>query len=165
MNKCPKCGEQVKFDDFFCQTCGTVLTSPERPKTKQLMSYIQIIGIVEIVLGIFSAFLGVLFAFLAYIFPRLIELDEIQLEDISEPVARELLNFVSILMIFLVVVCFLYAIAAIWFGIRLLQYKNSGRIGTMVMGALSLINIPLGTIFGLFALYILTKPEAEALFN
>jgi hypothetical protein len=35
----------------------------------------------------------------------------------------------------------------------------------MVMGALSLINIPLGTIFGLFALYILTKPEAEALFN
>jgi len=164
MNKCPKCGEQAKFDDFFCQTCGTALISPERPKTKQLMSYIQIIGIVEIVLGIFGLVGAGLIGFLAYILPRVMELEEVQ-TDIPEPIKSELFDFLWMFLLLIAVLLVIYAIASIWFGIRLLQYKNSGRIGTMIIGALSIINIPLGTAFGLAALYILTKPEAEALFD
>lgn len=164
MNKCPKCGEKAKFDDIFCQTCGTALMSPERPKTKQLMSYIQIIGIVEIVLGIFGLIGAAFIGFFAYILPRIIELEEVQ-SELSEPIRSEIFNFVWMLLLLIAVLLVIYAIASIWFGIRLLQYKNSGRIGTMIIGALSIINIPLGTAFGLAALYILTKPEVEALFD
>ncbi|MFX0093147.1 MAG: hypothetical protein ACFFBD_15425, partial [Candidatus Hodarchaeota archaeon] len=42
---------------------------------------------------------------------------------------------------------------------------NSGRIGTMIFGVLSLFAFPLGTLYGFFKLYILTRPEVEALFT
>jgi hypothetical protein len=49
--------------------------------------------------------------------------------------------------------------------INLLQYLNSGRIGTMVIAALNLFNFPFGTIFGIVALYVLFQPEVEQLYT
>ena len=45
------------------------------------------------------------------------------------------------------------------------QYKNSGRIGTMVIGTLNLDNVPFGTLFWIAALYFLSQPEVEQLYT
>ncbi|UCG02660.1 MAG: hypothetical protein JSW11_01455 [Candidatus Heimdallarchaeota archaeon] len=59
----------------------------------------------------------------------------------------------------------IFGIAQIVYGRRLLQYKSSGRIGTIVAGVLHLLNVPFGTAFGLAALFILTRPEVIDLFG
>jgi hypothetical protein len=35
----------------------------------------------------------------------------------------------------------------------------------MVIAAINVFNFPIGTIFGLFALYVLSRPEVEELFS
>lgn len=42
-----------------------------------------------------------------------------------------------------------------------MHYKNSDRIVTTIIGVFSMFIIPIGTIIGIAALYILTNPEAE----
>lgn len=47
-------------------------------------------------------------------------------------------------------------------GVGLLKRVAWGRTWTIVAGALSLINVPIGTIFGIYAIYVMTQPETEA---
>ena len=49
-------------------------------------------------------------------------------------------------------------------GIGLLQYRPWARILTIVISAINLIHIPLGTILGLYGLYVLLSAEGARLF-
>ena len=46
-------------------------------------------------------------------------------------------------------------------GYGLLKRLSWGRIAGIVVGALSLLSIPIGTAIGVYALWALTKPEAR----
>ena len=50
-------------------------------------------------------------------------------------------------------------------GWGMLKFKRWSRIGGIVLGALLLIQIPLGTAIGIYALVILFRKDAEALFT
>ena len=50
-------------------------------------------------------------------------------------------------------------------GFGLLSYKPWARILAIVLSALQLINIPFGTIFGAYALWVLLNKDTERLFN
>jgi hypothetical protein len=49
-------------------------------------------------------------------------------------------------------------------GIGLLKFKPWARILTIVLSALNLINFPLGTIVGIYGLYVLLSEEGARLF-
>lgn len=166
LNQCPNCGEIAKPNEFFCQSCGTALTSPQRPRTKEIRGYIQIIGTVEIVFGIMGIIGSLFMGFFAVFIPTLVSEGVFQSSEKSSLLTSEAM--VSFLAVFIGLVALLFIIfsfAAILSGIKLMQYKNSGRIGTMIIGAFSLFIIPVGTIFGIAALYLLTKPEVFPLFG
>jgi hypothetical protein len=50
-------------------------------------------------------------------------------------------------------------------GIGLLKYKPWARILAIVLSALNLINFPLGTILGVYGLYVLLSDEGARLFK
>ncbi len=166
LNECPNCGELAKPNEFFCQACGTALTSPQRPRTKEIRGYIQIIGTVEIVFGIMGIVISLFIAFFAAFIPALVSEGVLESsEESSMQTSETLMVFLAILIALIALMFVIFSIAAILSGIKLMQYKNSGRIGTMIIGAFSLFIVPVGTIFGVAALYILTKPEVEPLFG
>lgn len=165
LNECPNCGEVAKPNEFFCQSCGTALTSPQRPRTKEIRGYIQIIGVVEIVFGIVGLLVSALFGFFAAFIPALMAEGVFDSPEADSALTSQTITtFLAVFIAFIAIVFVVFSIAAILSGIKLMQYKNSGRIGTMIIGAFSLFVIPVGTIFGVAALYILTKPEVEPLF-
>ena len=49
-------------------------------------------------------------------------------------------------------------------GYGLLKRMAWGRVLGLVMGALSLLSVPIGTAIGVYALWALTRPEAEEAF-
>ncbi len=49
-------------------------------------------------------------------------------------------------------------------GIGLLKYKNWARILVITLGALNLLSFPLGTILGVYTLWVLLKDETSELF-
>lgn len=50
-------------------------------------------------------------------------------------------------------------------GIGLLSYKPWARVLTIVVSALHLLSIPIGTALGIYGLWVMLKPESEALFR
>lgn len=60
---------------------------------------------------------------------------------------------------------FIISIPGIIGGIALLRYKNWGRILILILSAIDLMNIPLGTALGIYSIWVLVQPETVALFN
>ncbi|MFW9992061.1 MAG: hypothetical protein ACFFD4_08355 [Candidatus Odinarchaeota archaeon] len=161
---CPACGYNVKLGENFCQSCGAALK--KKPLDEPINYYkpvnnykgqIQLIGIVEIILGIPALLGGLLISLVSSIVPFLI----LQ----YAPEYGDMAGFAGFVVLAVGLLLFLFGLAQVVSGIKLLQHKNSGRIGTMIIGALKLFSFPIGTIFGLFALYVLTRPEVEELFS
>jgi len=50
-------------------------------------------------------------------------------------------------------------------GWGLLKRKSWSRMLAIVLGAISLISIPIGTALGIYTIWALTKPESQALLN
>ncbi|MFW9990798.1 MAG: zinc ribbon domain-containing protein [Candidatus Odinarchaeota archaeon] len=171
MKVCPQCGYYAKPDERYCHHCGTELIFADETRqgvVDTYRGYVQIIGIVEIVLGFFDLVIGVIIALITALVTVLITNGEIDMGDMGDvpPVDANLIaGFIGVLLGFIALLFVIIAIVSIVSGIKLLQYKKSGRMGTMLIGAISLLNVPIGTAFGIGALYILTKPEVEQMFS
>ena len=50
-------------------------------------------------------------------------------------------------------------------GFGLYNFRPWGRVLGLVLAALNLLNVPLGTAMSLYAFWVLLKPETEALFK
>ena len=50
-------------------------------------------------------------------------------------------------------------------GIGLLKYAPWSRMLVIVLSAIELLNVPFGTALGIYGLWVLTKPQAEALLS
>lgn len=46
-------------------------------------------------------------------------------------------------------------------GIGLLQRRAWAKIWTFIVAALNLVNFPIGTAFGVYAIWVMTRPEAD----
>jgi hypothetical protein len=59
----------------------------------------------------------------------------------------------------------LFAIPSLITGYGLLHYKPWARIVGIILSALSLINIPIGTVIGVYGLWVLLNKDTERLFT
>lgn len=50
-------------------------------------------------------------------------------------------------------------------GIGLLKRQNWARILTLIISAIDLLNVPLGTALGIYSIWVLIQDETTALFN
>ena len=176
---CSNCGASIDVDTKFCSTCGAVQKSVSSVNTpapyaqnytyanvpvgystpKPQVSEIKILAIIEVGAGAFILFsMLALFGFLTYSLNRY---------SANNPTSTSTENLGPILALLFALGAFvlIYAICAIIFGIGLYRFRNWGRIGSMVIGALSLVSFPLGTLYGGIMIYLLTKQENKVLFN
>ncbi len=181
---CPNCGTVIFPEDQFCSSCGhsLVLKPPteERPSIEpsrpiqlspptptsnidELKSHVQIIAIVEIVFAVIAIIVGI-FSFVAAVFvPILIASEDPKVgnPDYSGTDPTIIAVFVGIFIFIFAIMAIIVGIMGITYGRKLMNYEKAGRFGTMVIAAIHLIIIPFGTIYGVAALYVLTRPEID----
>jgi hypothetical protein len=114
--------------------------------------HITTVAILHIGLSVFGAVLGIFLMIL------LTSIGVIS----NDYEARNILWLIgSALGTFLIII----SIPGIIGGIALLRYKDWGRILILILSAIDLMNIPLGTALGIYSIWVLVQPEAVALFN
>jgi hypothetical protein len=114
--------------------------------------HINVVGVLYIVLSVLS-FLG---AFTVYFLLRLIG------NFADDHDATMVLNIIAnVLSIILVVL----AIPGLIGGIGLIKRKNWARILVLILSILNLVNFPIGTAIGIYALWALLQPEVAAVFE
>lgn len=117
-----------------------------------MKSHIKIVGIINIVFGVLGLFVaGVLFLILTG--AGLLS---------EDPEAMTILSIVAVALSSLIAVL---SIPEILTGYGILKYKSWGRILGIIIAILNLLNIPIGTAFGIYALWVLMNEETEQIFK
>jgi hypothetical protein len=83
----------------------------------------------------------------------------------SHEVPPEVLNIVPIILVFIGALILIVSIVGIIGAVGVIKKKEWGRITLLVVSFLHLIHIPLGTILGVYSIWVLLNDETIRLFN
>ena len=123
-----------------------------------MAQHVKILGILHIVfgaLGIFAALIVLL------VFGGVSALVATQ----HSPDSLTAVPFLGIIGGFVFVLLLVLSIPGLIIGIGLMQFRGWARIAAIVLSALDLFNVPLGTALGIYGLWILLNRETEQMFG
>ena len=192
---CPSCGMQVDADSKHCSHCGAIIIPSSGKQVQSgphsqdssspiggLQGNIQVIAVIEIALGIIAGLVSLsMFSFFGD-YQQGMGAMMFGMGGAMFGMGGGMMNMMGMMgsmntmmggfelsgstihsgMSLLVLV---YGGAMLLFGLGLYFFKEWGRFGSMVIGAVSLFFIPIGTIFGAVTLYLLSRPNAPDLFK
>lgn len=178
---CPQCGTRFSEPVQFCDKCGANLEKEQvlqeqkqKPAFKskpmnetqnnsnaRLLGGIQIVSVVEIAIGILGILTGVIMVILTPFVPDLIKSSPSQ----GVVYTNSMLQFFAGLVLVIGVFTLVVSVLTIFIGYKLYRLESIGRLGSMIIAAFALLAIPFGTVLGILALYLLTKPETMELFK
>lgn len=174
---CKNCGSLLDSDESskFCSSCGFALSASSGETSKfvnkstnynspsvatnkyhlsQLKGNLQIIGIFELIIGAFLLLGSLLMIGVRYfVINNVQNIDPSSIQDFN--IGMQVLLAMGLFL--LVVALFIFVS-----GIGLLQSKKWSRVTSMIVGALAIFSFPVGTIFGAFTLYYLSRPETSS---
>jgi len=122
-------------------------------ENRNMKQHITFVGALHIGFGILGL-LGALTVFIIFNFAQGFVSDE--------PLAEEILSFLggtlSLIIMF-------FAALGIIGGIGLFSYKPWARILVMIVSAINCLNIPIGTVKGVYSIWVLMQKETMELFE
>jgi zinc-ribbon domain len=160
---CDSCGTQIQAGQSFCQRCGKAIIGTVQPGSSRVARHAQLLGILWIGYSAFTA-IGAFFimVFFSHMVPFIIQSTPPQHNGPPpELIFGWMRPFMHMLSIFLL--C--KAAVGIVAGIGLLQRAEWSRVLALVVGCISLINLPFGTALGIYTLWVLLSPNAEMEFR
>ena len=123
-----------------------------------MATHVKVIAVLCLIFGAFGVLLAL---FSSFIFSALAAL----VGSTNDPDASAGMAVLGLTGITLTIVVLVFSIPYIICGWGLLRLRPWSRILGIILAAISLIRIPFGTIFGIYALIILFNKETEALFQ
>ncbi len=152
---CDRCGGAVQPGQAFCSQCGKSIVGPilmMQGRPGRVQGHVQLLGILWLAISAFNTIGGVVLYLVANtVFAHM--------RDMGAPEAptaflRPLLSVIGI---------FVLAKAACGFlaGWGLMQRESWARVLALVLGFLSLFNIPFGTVVGIYTLWVLLPAQSQ----
>lgn len=131
---------------------NTITQSQVTPEENRMKKHVSVAAILQIVFGSCNVIAALAIAF-AFGFVD---------QFVDDPTAVKILGIVGTP---LVVIFLLFGGAMIAGGVGLLSCRPWARILTLVMTAIGLLNIPIGTLKGVYIIWVLVQSETVSLFE
>lgn len=147
---CVRCGRQVGEADRFCPGCGSAYGGavPLMPTAGRIAGHVRLLGILWIALSAFRLLPGL---FLVALFEH----------GFPFPGGQQVPDFLPGFLHTVGVLMILGGIVGILVGVGLLQRQSWARMGAIILGGLSLMDMPFGTALGIYSLWVLLPAESE----
>jgi len=124
-----------------------------------MTDHVKILGILHVVYGLFGVLAGVI---VMVIFGGLAGLVSVADRSGDARIAVPILGGIGAFVFILLLALSLPGIVA---GFGLLQLQPWARMLTIILSALELMSVPLGTVLGIYGLWVLLSPGGEQLFR
>jgi hypothetical protein len=149
---CDACGAALQPGQAYCTRCSKQVIGPVVAGSGRVARHTHLLGILWVAYSAISLLGGAILMIVSHtIFgPRGLP----SMPGGPPMFIRPLLSAIAI-----VLIC--KAAVGIAAGLGLLQRQDWGRILAIVLGVISLINIPFGTALGVYTLWVLVSPGAD----
>ena len=148
---CNACGKEIQPGHVYCSSCGKPVVAPVAVLApNRLEQHRRLLGILWLVYALFTLLGGVALVVVANVI-----FGHMRVWHESAP------NFVHPLLMFiglLILVKGILSLVAAW---GLLERLQWARMLAVVLGMISLFNIPFGTALGIYTLWVLMSRDAE----
>lgn len=159
---CDSCGAQIQAGQSFCQRCGKAIVGGTAPGSGRVARHAQMLGILWIA---YSALLVIIALFMLVFFQHFLPAIIRAEPPSGGPPPEVVLRFIGPMMHFIGVFLLAKAVAGIAAGIGILQRAGWSRMLAIVVACVSLLSVPFGTAIGVYTLWVLLSPNAEAEFR
>lgn len=149
---CDACGAALQPGQAYCTRCSKQVIGPVVEGSGRVARHAHLLGILWIAYSALSLIGGVILMIVSHTVFGPFGLPH--MPGGPPMFIRPLLSAIAV-----VLIC--KAVAGIAAGLGLLQRQDWGRILAIVLGAISLINIPFGTAIGIYTLWVLLSPGAD----
>jgi hypothetical protein len=149
---CDSCGATLQAEQGYCTRCGKQVIGPVVAGSGRVARHVHLLGILWIAYSAISLIGGVVLMIVSRTIFGPLGLP-------SMPGGPPM--FLRPLLFGLGCVLLVKAAAGIAAGLGLLQRQEWGRMLAIVLGVISLFNIPFGTALGVYTLWVLVSPNAE----
>ncbi len=151
---CDRCGMALQAGQGFCAQCGKEVVQGMHlayPRPNRVREHVRLLGILWLALSALNAVGGFMLIVVANTVLR-------QHWPMGPGGPRMFLQpFLS----FVAILILVKSAAGFFAGWGLLQRESWARILTIVLGFLSLFNIPFGTALGIYSLWVLLPAESD----
>lgn len=165
---CTQCGLELAADAKFCSSCGNALSETAPPLASRDWNFhVGMLGWLVIAHASFTALIGLIVMFGGQLMGGLIR-NNPNLFDHADPDLIPPPEFVNLLgpVTFLIGVIFLLvATPSIAAGVGLLRYRNWGRMLTLILSFLRLMEFPFGTFTAIYSFWVLLSREGKNFFS
>lgn len=124
-----------------------------------MAEHVKILGVLHVVYGILGVFAGIV---VLLIFGGLAGLVSVADRSGDSLIAVPILGGIGAFVFVLLLALSLPGMIA---GIGLLKLRPWARMLTIILSALELMSVPVGTIIGIYGLWVLLSPASEQLFR
>jgi hypothetical protein len=161
---CINCG--IELDDIakFCSACGKDISSvPPLPgKSHDWDLHVNVLAWVIIAQAALTAIIGLIIMFGGQVVRNLM----IQRPNLFPPdLPPDVVHIIGPASFLIGVIFLLIATPSIASGIGLLNYRNWGRVLTLIMSFLRILEVPLGTATAIYAFWVLLSRGGREFFR
>ena len=159
---CDSCGAQIQAGQSFCQRCGKAIVGGVQLGSSRVARHAQLLGILWIA---YSAFVALVSMFILMFFQHMLPAIIAAQPPSAGPPPEVIFGFMRPMMHIMSIFLFCKAAVGLVAGVGLVQRAEWSRMLAIVVGCISLINAPFGTALGIYTLWVLLSPNAEAEFR
>lgn len=149
---CDACGAALQPGQGYCTRCSKQVIGPVVEGGGRVARHAHLLGILWIAYSALSLLCGVVLMIVSHTMFGPLGLPS--MPGGPPMFIRPLLSAIAIVLV-------VKAAVGIAAGLGLLQRQDWGRILAIVLGVISLINIPFGTALGIYTLWVLVSPGAD----
>ena len=151
---CDQCGSQLQPEQQSCLRCGKAVLGPVGYRHNRVQEHVRLVGILWMAYSALLVVGGIAVEIVAHtIFSGVGVFRQGPPQDISDWL-RPLLTFIGGLVL-------LKAAAGFIAGWGLLQREPWARVAALIVGFISLFNVPLGTALGIYTLWVLLPTQSD----
>ena len=165
---CTNCGIELSDDARFCSGCGNaVTTSSLLPKARDWDLHVRVLGWLVIAHAAMTGLFGLVVMFGGRLLARFIVenpglFDNNNPNDVPPP---ELLNLIVPVSFLIGVLILLISMPSIAAGVGLLRYRDWGRVLTLVLSFLRLLEFPFGTVTAVYSFWVLLSQGGKEFYK
>jgi len=151
---CDQCGGLLQHGQLRCVKCGKPVVGPAEYRRNRVQEHVRLLGILWMAYSALIVVGGVVLAVIAQtFFGRVVHLP-------SGP-GPEITNWLRPFLTFIAGVVVVKGAAGFFAGWGLAQREPWARVVALVVGFISLFNIPLGTALGIYTLWVLLPSQSD----